>query len=261
MAGEKKPRRKHREDSDSDTEAQELPAAQVASGPSIEAASTKDQSGGVDQFPRGLSVGGVKMGAGRGKATGSNRLPAKVALKNRLAEAKAKAQNKAKGLPVTTLIDQPSEELFCCGHNGFFILAFAERDDAEEGHLRKGNDDGMDADDDTVVVSREQVALMKAQKSSAERKQSQAQALTDRLAALRRDCKLITPRVEEKKGRESPLASPLPRPRPPPPSQVGRSVTFAASAEHLDKSPGLKHAASVTPYVKSLLEDEEDVDD
>ena len=34
-----------------------------------------------------------------------------------------------------------------------------------------------------------------------------------------------------------------------------------ASAEHLDKSPGLKHAASVTPYVKSLLEDEEDVDD
>ena len=56
-------------------------------------------------------------------------------------------------------------------------MAFAERDDAEEGHLRKGNDDGMDADDDTVMISREQVAMMKAQKNQAERKQSQSQAL------------------------------------------------------------------------------------
>ena len=90
MAGEKKPPRKHREDSDSDTEAQEFPVTQVASGPSIEAGSRKDQSGGVDQFSRGLSVGGVKMGAGPGRATGSQQLPAKVALKNRLAQAKAK---------------------------------------------------------------------------------------------------------------------------------------------------------------------------
>ena len=142
------------------------------------------------------------------------------------------------------------QELFCCGHNGFFILAFAEREDAEQDMSSANNADvDADADDDTVTVSREQVSMMTAQKKQKDRKRSQKDVLagsstlttphsyprecvkcsktqgtrhltkplttvlylslysrqqspnTARLAALKRDCKLLTPRVPENKAR------------------------------------------------------------
>jgi hypothetical protein len=86
MTGEKPPK-KDGDDSDSDTEAQRFSVPQNVSEPSIDEASKKDQKA-VDKFA--LAVGGVGMGAGRGRGTGSQGGSSKTALKNRLAEAKAK---------------------------------------------------------------------------------------------------------------------------------------------------------------------------
>jgi hypothetical protein len=142
------------------------------------------------------------------------------------------------------------QELFCCGHNGFFILAFAEREDAEQDTSSANNADvDAESDDDTVTVSKEHVSMMTAQKKQKDRKKSQKDVLagsstltpplsyprglrevqqnamhsashrathnrsvpflvsrqpspnTARLAALKRDCKLLTPRVPENKTR------------------------------------------------------------
>ena len=97
----KKPPKKPGEDSDSDTEAQGSDVPQNMSGPSIDEASKKSQKA-VDKFA--LAVGGVGVGAGRDRGTGSQGGSSKIALKNRLAEAKAK-------------VTLPSFSASCCTHN------------------------------------------------------------------------------------------------------------------------------------------------
>jgi hypothetical protein len=102
ITGEKPPK-KPEDDSDSDTEAQRSDVPQKMSGPSIDEASKKSQKA-VDKFD--LDVGGVGVGAGRDRGTGSQGGSSKIALKNRLAEAKAKVTH--------TL---PSFSASCCTHN------------------------------------------------------------------------------------------------------------------------------------------------
>ena len=100
MTGKKAPS-KLGDDPDSDTEAQRSDVPQNMSGPSIDEALKKNQKA-VDKFA--LAVGGVGLEVGRDRGAGSQSGSSKIALKNRLAEAKAK-------------VTLPSFSASCCTHN------------------------------------------------------------------------------------------------------------------------------------------------
>lgn len=149
---------------------------------------------------RGGGVSGARGGGGKEK--GGVRV---VKLKDKLATARELAAQKARGSKAPAAL-KPSEELFCCGHNGFCVLALVHKED----DVVQGTDDEAEADDDAVLVDRGKLSVLG--KGPAARTAT-AETIAVRLQALKeaspfpRSPRPEAPESSELKGRVSPTTA------------------------------------------------------
>ena len=147
---------------------------------------------------------GGRVGAG-GEGGGRASVVKGKSVKEKKADALAGQREKEGGSVRPAKV---TEELFCCGHNGFHVLAFA--DDAEEmagGALGDEDEDGAEAEEDdlTVEVSRGVRAAGRADRNDS----AALSKLDQRLKKLKASGALVTPRTDDGFRRRGGDSSPM----------------------------------------------------
>ena len=175
-----------------------------------------------------MAVGGAAVGR-----QGVGMRVAKVGLKDKLAAAREQAALKARGSKAAmAAAAKASDELFCCGHNGFCVLALVHKD---EDVGEEGDEPEAEADDDTVVVDRGKLLNLGGGKSAAVRAPA-AEVISARLEALKQACQALPktppPRTSAQEGggkaRESLKAAVAAAPRSQAPSTVASPLPRAS---------------------------------